>query len=61
MNSLLEGLISPPSFLRWLDRVFKGQYLQSLSRNYVAINKDLENITTAAVLDKDKNLLLSEL
>ena len=28
--------------LRWLDRVFQGQYLTSLSINYVAINKDLE-------------------
>ena len=28
--------------LRWLDRVFQGQYLTSFSINYVAINKDLE-------------------
>ena len=28
--------------LRWLDGVFQGQYLTSLSINYVAINKDLE-------------------
>ena len=28
--------------LRWLDRVFQGQYLPSLYINYVAINKDLE-------------------
>ena len=26
----------------WLDTVFQGQYLTSLSINYVAINKDLE-------------------
>ena len=26
--------------LRWLDTVFQGQYLPSLSINYVAINKD---------------------
>ena len=44
MNSFLEGLISPLSFLRWLHRVFKGQYLQSFIRNYVAINKDLEKL-----------------
>ena len=28
--------------LRWLDTVFQGQYLPSLSVNYVAINKGLE-------------------
>ena len=28
--------------LRWLDGVFQGQYLPSLSVNYVAINKDME-------------------
>ena len=28
--------------LRWLDTVIQGQYLPSLSLNYVAINKDLE-------------------
>ena len=31
-------------FLRWLDTVFKGQYLPSLSINYVAINKVLEKL-----------------
>ena len=31
--------------LRWLDTVFQGQYLPSLSANYVAINKDLEKLT----------------
>ena len=31
--------------LRWLDTVFQGQYLPSLSVNYVAINKDLEKLT----------------
>ena len=30
--------------LRWLDTVFQGQYLQSLSMNYVAINKVLEKL-----------------
>ena len=30
--------------LRWLDTVFQGQYLPSLSINYVAINKDLEKL-----------------
>ena len=28
--------------LRWLDGVFQGRYLTSLSINYVAINKDLK-------------------
>ena len=32
--------------LRWLDIVFQGQYLPSLSVNYVAISKDLEKLTT---------------
>ena len=31
--------------LRWLDIVFQGQYLPSLSVNYVAISKDLEKLT----------------
>ena len=31
--------------LRWLDIVFQGQYLPSLSVNYVTINKDLEKLT----------------
>ena len=34
----------PGFFLRWLDGVFQGQCLQSLSINYVAINKDLEKL-----------------
>ena len=33
------------SWLRWLDTVFQGQYLPSLSVNYVAINKNLEKLT----------------
>ena len=32
------------SDLRWLDTVFQGQYLPSLSINYVAINKVLEKL-----------------
>ena len=47
----------PGFLLRWLDGVFRGQCLKCLSINYVAINKDLEKITTTAVLDKDENLL----
>ena len=30
--------------LRWLDTVFQGQYLQRLTINYFAINKDLEKL-----------------
>ena len=30
--------------IRWLDTVFQGQYLPSLSVNYVTINKDLEKL-----------------
>ena len=30
--------------LRWVDTVFQGQYLPSLSINYVAINKVLEKL-----------------
>ena len=30
--------------LRWLDTVFQGQYLPSLSINYVAMNKVLEKL-----------------
>ena len=29
---------------RWLDAVFHGQYLPSLSINYIAINKDLKQL-----------------
>ena len=29
---------------RWRYRVFQGQYLRSLSINYVAINKELEKL-----------------
>ena len=33
-----------PVDLRWLDTVFQGQYLPSLSINYDAINKDFEKL-----------------
>ena len=39
--------------LRWLDRVFQGQYLPSLYINYLAIIKQrFGKITTTAVLDR---------
>ena len=44
-----------------LNTVFQGQYLPSLSINYVATNKHLEKITTTDVLDKDENLSWSGL
>ena len=31
--------------LRWLDTVFQGQYLPSLSVNFVAMSKDLKKLT----------------
>ena len=37
-----------------LDTVFQGQYLPSLTINYVDINKKIASIV---VLDKDVNLL----
>ena len=40
---------------KWLDTVFQGQYLPSLSINYVAMNKHFGKIATTAVLDKDEN------
>ena len=45
--------------LRWLDTVFQGQYLPSLSINYVAIS--FGKIATTVVLDEDENLFLSGL
>ena len=48
--------------LRWLDTVFQSQYLPNLSINYVAMHNFLETeIGTTHVLDKDENLLWSEL
>ena len=37
--------LSLQAILRWLDIVFQGQYLTSLSVNYVDISKDLEKLT----------------
>ena len=36
--------VSVGETLRWLDRVCQGQYLPSLSINYVAINNDLKKL-----------------
>ena len=33
------------SILRWLDRIFQGQYLPSFSINYVAINEGLKKLS----------------
>ena len=35
--------------LSWLDGVFQGQYLPSLSVNYVAINKDMEKFSYSCI------------
>ena len=44
--------------LRWLDWIFEGGYLPSLSINYFSMSKDMEkNCTT--VLYKDENFLWS--
>ena len=40
-----SGLCKYNVLLRWLDTVFQGQYLPSLSINYVAINKVLEKLS----------------
>ena len=62
-HQAISQFLIPISFvgdvlLRWLDAVFQGQYLPSLTINNVAINKDLEiKIATAVVLDNDENLL----
>ena len=43
-NAVLGKVPSGPGAnLRLLDGVFQDQYLPSLSINYVAINKDLQN------------------
>ena len=39
-----KGIPPNNASLRWLDTVFQGQYLQSLSINYVAKNKVLEKL-----------------
>ena len=39
-----SGLCKYNVLLRWLDTVFQGQYLPSLSINYIAINKVLEKL-----------------
>ena len=43
-NTITCNLQSTKTTLRWLDTVFQGQYLPSLSINYVAINKVLEKL-----------------
>ena len=62
-HQAISQFLIPISFvgdvlLRWLDTVFQGQYLPSLSINNVAINKDLEiKIASTVVLDNDESLL----
>ena len=45
--------------LRWLDWIFWGWYLPSLSINYVGMSKDMEKKVTTTVLYKDENFLWS--
>ena len=40
----VEKVLYPFTNIRWLDTVFQGQYLPSLSIIYVAINKVLEKL-----------------
>ena len=61
MSNMSSGLLT---FLRWLDTVFQGQCLPSLSINYVAINKGLKKFPpqlATVILDKNENLLWSGL
>ena len=44
--------------LRWLDGVFQGQYLLSLSINYVAINNNLEKLPTQLHQIKIKKIIM---
>ena len=46
-------------FLRWLDWIFLGEYLPSLSINYVAMRKDMGKTLPQHVLYKDENFLWS--
>ena len=39
-----DRVVSSCDVLRWLDTAIQGQYLLSLSINYVAINKVLEKL-----------------
>ena len=55
--AMLLKYVGAVDTLRWLDTVFQGQYLPSLSINYVSINKVLKKIATTVVLDEDENLL----
>ena len=41
---LMHNFLLVLKVLRWLETVFLGQYLPSLSINYVAINKHLEKL-----------------
>ena len=44
-------------YLRWLDWIFLGEYLPSLSLNYVGMSKDMEKKVTTTVLHKDESFL----
>ena len=40
--NIVPVLVSNISLLRWLDWIFLGAYLPSLSINYVTMSKDME-------------------
>jgi len=42
---LFRGTTSDKIYVRWLDRVFQGQYLPSFSINYVAIKKKKKKLS----------------
>ena len=43
-----------PTFLRWLDTIFQGEYLPSLRINSVVINNVLEKLPPQSYLTKMK-------
>ena len=44
-NTMHNCIIAGLGQVRWLNTVFQGQYLLSFVVNYIAINKDLEELT----------------
>ena len=57
--SLLQTLVGFLYALRWLDWIFWGWYLPTLSINYVGMSKDMEKKVTTTVLYKDENFFWS--
>ena len=57
MNAHYSRMPITLNCLRWLDWIFLGGYLPSLSLNYVGMSKDMEKKVTTTVLYKDENFL----